>query len=162
MRYAWGTALLALFFTGGSTVTVACSPCSVRGQDPIDFTSGITNESRTVYQTGAPDDEMLHFPQGRTYNLVHGLGTVPVGIELFVSFREQLERSGDTEDKTEPNNVSPSAGNQTVIQVWDDEFIQVRNDTCAELYLRAVIIADPDEVVSGNLGGAAGAPGTED
>lgn len=155
MRVAWGASLVALLFTGGSAVTVACSPCRVSGQDPITYTDGVTNESRTVYQTGAPDEEMLHFPQGRIYNLVHGLGSSPISVDIFVSFREKLERSGDTNDKTQPNNVSPSAGNQSVIQVWNDEIIQVRNDTCADLYLRAVILADPDE--SENLGGAAGA-----
>lgn len=150
--------MVALCFTGGSAATTACSPCRVGGQESVTFEGGITNESRTVYQTGEVDAEMLHFPQGRIYDLVHGLGTTPVSVDLFLSFRSRLTETGDTEDKTEPNNVAPSAGNQAVIEAWNDEVITVRNDTCAEFYLRAVVIADPDLAAVASIGGAAGAP----
>lgn len=158
MRASLGAVLFALLLTGSSTSTIACSPCRVGGQDAIEYLGGTTNESRTVYQTAAPDEEMLYFPQGRTYDLVHGLGVSPASVDLFVSFKRRLEDSSeDSDDKTEPNNVAPSAGNQAVIELWTDEIIRVRNDTCAEFYLRAVVWADPDEVSA--LGGAAGAPG---
>jgi len=122
------------------------------------FTDGLTNESLTVYQTGGVADEMLHFPQGRTYDLVHGLGTVPVSVNVFLSFRDRLTSSGNKKDKTQPNNVAESAGNQAVIEVWDDQEIRVRNDTCAEFYMRAVVIADPDLAGVASIGGGAGAP----
>jgi hypothetical protein len=157
---ALGAVLLASFLTGGSASTMACSPCSVHGQAAIEFLGGETNESGTVYQTGAPDGEMLYFPEGRTYDLVHGLGVSPASVDLYVSFRRELTQTGDPEDKTAPNNVAPSAGNQAVIEVWNDRIIRVRNDTCAEFYLRAVAIADPDEVAAlDSLGGAGGAAG---
>lgn len=101
---------------------------------------------------------MLHFPQGRTYDLVHGLGYTPTDVNIFLSFRERLTESGDKDDKTEPNNVAQSAGNQAVIELWNDEVIRVRNDTCAEFYLRAVVVGDPDLAAQSALGGAAGAP----
>lgn len=159
MRSPIGAVLAALFLTGGTSSTVSCSPCSVNGQDPIEYTDGHTNVSRTVYQTSLPSEEMLHFPQGREYDLVHGLGSVPVSVDLYLSFRETLTSSGDKDDDTEPNNVAPTAGNQAVIEVWTDKFIRVRNDTCAEFYLRAVITADPDEVPTDGDGGAGGAGG---
>lgn len=152
----WPTAI-ALFFVGGSASTMACSPCSVHGQAAIEFLGGETNESRTVYQTGEPQGEMLYFPEGRRYDLVHGLGVTPASVDLYVSFRRELTDPNEASDKTEPNNVSPSAGNQAVIEVWNDRIIRVRNDTCAEFYLRAVATADPDEVAA--LGGAGGASG---
>ncbi len=158
MRSLFGACLFGLFFTGGSAATVACSPCKVGGQDPVRYTDGNTNASRTLYETMAADEEMLHFPQGRTYDLVHGLGYRPHDVNIFLSFRERLTATGDTEDKTEPNNVAQSAGNQAVIQVWNDEIIQVRNDTCAEFYMRAVVIGDPELAATQALGGAAGAP----
>jgi hypothetical protein len=158
MRSFLGASLAAIFLTGGTSATVACSPCSVGGQDAVEFTSGKVNESRTVYQTGGPGDEMLHFPEGRTYKLVHNLGVTPVSVDLYLSFRERLTSKGGKNDDTQPNNVSPTAGNQAVIEDWNDEFIQVRNDTCAEFYLRAVVTADPDEAaLLDGLGGGAGA-----
>src|SRR5690606_22123482 len=118
MRSFLGVALVALTLGGSSTASTACSPCRVGGQDPVVFTDGLTNESLTVYQTGGVADEMLHFPQGRTYDLVHGLGTVPVSVNVFLSFRDRLTSSGNKKDKTQPNNVAESAGNQAVIEVW--------------------------------------------
>ncbi len=156
MRWSMAATLLVLCFTGGSTGTLACSPCRVRGQTPIEFTDGIVNASGTIYQSTEVDAEMLHFPQGRTYDFIHRLGSRPVTVDVFLSFRESLDPDGDPEDKTEPNNLSPSAGNSAVIQIWDEERIQIRNDTCAEFYLRVVALADPD--AAGDAG-AAGAPG---
>lgn len=158
MRSFLGVSLLALAVGGSSTASTACSPCRVGGQDPVEFTEGLTNQSRTVYQTGGVSDEMLHFPQGRTYDLMHGLGTVPVSVDVFLSFRDRLTSTGSKDDKTQPNNVAESAGNQAVIEVWDEERIRVRNDTCAEFYLRAVVIADPDLASMASIGGGAGAP----
>lgn len=148
--------LVALFFTGGATGTLACSPCKVRGQTPTEYTDGIVNASETIYQSSAVDAEMLHFPQGRTYDLYHGLKSRPVTVDVFLSFRESLDPDGDPEDKTEPNNLSPSAGNSAVIEVWDEEIIRIRNDTCAEFYLRVVALADPDAETE--TPGEAGAP----
>jgi hypothetical protein len=159
MRSFLGVIFAALAVGGSSTASTACSPCRVGGQDPVVFTDGMTNQSLTVYQTGGVGDEMLHFPQGRTYQLVHGLGTTPVSVDIFLSFRSELSESADDrEDRVEPNNVSPSAGNQAVIEIWNDEIIQVRNDTCAEFYLRAVVIADPDLASMASIDGGAGAP----
>jgi hypothetical protein len=159
MRSSLGATLAALFLTGGSASSTGCSPCRVGGQEEVVFTEGITNESRTLYQTGEVDAEMLHFPQGRTYDLMHGLGSTPVDLTIFVSFRSKLTASGDKDSKTKPNNVAESAGNQAVIEVWNDEIVRVRNDTCAEFYMRAVIVADPDLAAIASIGGAAGAPG---
>jgi hypothetical protein len=124
----------------------------------VDYTDGNTNSSRTLYETARPDEEMLHFPQGRTYRLYHGFGYRPADLTVFLSFRPRLTSSGDKEDKTNPNNVSESAGNQAVIEAWTENYIQVRNDTCAEFYMRAVIVGDRElaETTSG-MGGAAGA-----
>lgn len=147
------TAMTAAFLVGGGTLTTSsCATCSVKGQTPLLYEDGHTNASRTMYQSGLPDEEMLHFPRGRIYQFVHGLGTTPASVDVFVSFREQLTDGGDSTDKTAPNNVAPSAGNQAVIEAWDDEVIQVRNDTCEDqFYLRVVAWSDPDATT---LGGA--------
>ena len=100
------------------------------------------------------DEPYLHFPQGRIYQFYHGLKTAPHTVDIFVSFREQLTPGGDTTSKTNPNNVAPSAGNQAVIEVWNDEMIQIRNDTCENnFYVRLVAVADPTFDGSGGVGG---------
>ena len=87
---------------------------------------------------------MLHFPQGRIYRIEHGLGTSPVTVDIFLSFCEQPLSEGCGTDSTQPSNVAPTAGNQALIEVWDEEVLEIRNDTCAEFYLRVVALADPD------------------
>lgn len=155
MRATWGAIVVALFLGGGTTTQLGCSPCSVQGHTPIVFTDGIVNESRTIYQSNEVDGEMLHFPEGRRYDLVHGLASTPAIVIPYVSFRETLDPDGDPNDKTKPNNLSVSAGNQTVIEGWDDKVIHVRNDTCAEFYLRVVALADPvTSKVSEGMAGA--------
>lgn len=160
MRSYFGASLTALLLTSSSASSTACSPCRVGGQKSIAYTEGTTNEARTYYETARPDEEMLHFPQGRTYKLYHGFGYQPLDINIFLSFRDQLSPSNDDRlDKTEPNNLAETAGNQAVIEAWNDEVITVRNDTCAEFYLRAVIIGDPEFAAIASIGGAAGAAG---
>lgn len=150
----FGAMLFGLLLTGG-TSQMACSPCSVSGRTPIEFTAGIVNEAGTLYQSGAVDEVMLHFPEGRRYDFYHGLGVTPVTVLAYLSFKDRLEANGDPNDKTKPNNVSLAAGNEVVIEVQNDEIIRVRNDTCAEFYLRLVASANPDDVAG--LEGAAGA-----
>ncbi len=154
MRSSWVTLLFAFCLTSGTTAGLGCSDCRVGGQDPILYEGGTTNESRTIFQSSRLGEPYLHFPQGRVYQFHHGLGRPPASIDIFVSFREQLVADGDTDDKTRPNNVAPSAGNQAVIEVWDDEMIQIRNDTCENnFYVRVVALADPDEDITGGAGG---------
>lgn len=77
-------------------------------------------------------------------------------VEIFVSFCERLE---DNEQcpKKRSRNVALTSGNMSVIEVWNDEMIQIRNDTCEnQLYIRAIAEADPDEAI---VGGASGGPG---
>jgi len=152
MRSILGASLLALCLSGGTALGTGCSNCSTSGQDPVEFTGGITNESRTIYQSSAIDGEWLHFPQGRIYELKHGLGAKPFTTDVFVSFT-----------KTVTENYAPSAGNQAVFEPTSrDDTIRVRNDTCAEFFIRVVAFADPDSVASGNemgdgaMGGQAG------
>lgn len=118
-----------------------CGSCDTSGGEPVLFTEGFVNDSRTAYQTNRFDEEYLHFPSGRTFDLIHGLATTPYLIQSYVAFDPNpLARS----DEDNTNNTAESAGNQVVIEASTPERIRVRNDTCAELYLRVVALADPD------------------
>jgi len=131
-----------------------CSPCNYRGQEAERYEGGRVLPSGTSYETGAPDEPLLPFPAGQTYELVHGLGVVPTSVQGYVSFAPELTEDGDPLDLNQPNNIAETAGNQLVIERWDDEIVRVRNDTCASFYLRVVLVADADA----NASGQAGAP----
>ncbi|MCH2109184.1 MAG: hypothetical protein MK135_07640 [Polyangiaceae bacterium] len=132
----------------------ACSICSVNGQAAQRYTGGTVLPSGYTYESSAVDAPLLHFPAGRVYEFEHGLGARPVTINTYVSFCEQLGRCAEN-DLTAPGNIAESAGNQAVIEEWNDEFIRIRNDTCAEFYVRLVAALDPAPLSNG-LGGMGG------
>lgn len=132
--------------------TAACSPCQIRGQEAERYEGGRVLASGTIYETGAPDEPLLPFHGGQTYDLVHGLGVTPTSVQGYVSFAEQLTEDGDPLDLDRPNNIAETAGNQLVIERWDEEVVRVRNDTCGQFYLRVVLVADPSAVLEGQAG----------
>lgn len=147
--------VLAVGASVGSTLG-GCSGCDTGGQSPVRYEDGEVSADGRLYETTPIDAELLHFPPGRIYDLVHGLGETPVSVQGYVSLSRRLTPDGDPYDPEHPNNVTETAGNQLVIERWDDEIIRVRNDTCAEWYVRVVAIGSGD-VAPVNTGGAGGA-----
>jgi len=115
-----------------AAVTACSPPCETADTDPVRFTGGNVNPSGTVYESSAFGGPYLHFPGGRRYQLEHHLKRTPVYVGTYLSFDE----SG--------GSFSESAGNQTVIDFVNDEIIEVRNDTCAEFWLRVMAFASDD------------------
>lgn len=147
--------VLALLLAG--SLLGGCSACKTKGQDAVEYTAGHVDASAGVYESTLVDEDMLHFPPGRVYDLVHELGERPVSVQGYVSFRRQLSEDGDPFDDTRPNNVSEAAGNEMVIERWNDEVIRIRNDTCAEFFVRVVALAPTASASDeGGVGGAAG------
>jgi len=128
----------------------------MRGQEVERYEDGHVLPSGNVYETSVPTGPFLSFGGGKTYDLVHGLGVVPTSVQGYVSFVPELTEDGDPLDIDTPNNLAETAGNQLVIERWDDEIVRVRNDTCGEFYLRVVLVADADA----SSIGAAGTGGT--
>lgn len=129
---------LAGLFASGAT---ACGACDTTGQDPIHYTDGITTRSEPVwiYESTAVNDEWLHFPAGRIYDLVHGLPGTPQTWSADVSFDRRLEPTSGSGTASNPNNAAPTAGNQVVVDAkWGPDIVRIRNDTCAEVYVRFV------------------------
>jgi hypothetical protein len=131
----------------------ACTPCGIGPTEAEEYTEGSVSPSGQIYQTTLVGEEFLPFPSGHTYDLVHGLGVAPASYQAYLSFVPRLTEDGDPFDPFNPNNLSTAAGNQLVVERWDDEVIRIRNDTCADFYVRLVAFAD----LSGGIG-AAGAP----
>jgi hypothetical protein len=146
--------LLLLPLTLGGAALPGCSGCDTQGAAPLEYLDGTVSTDGRLYESTPVDGDMLHFPPGRIYDLVHGLGVRPASVHGYVSLAPRLESEGDPYDAQRPNNVTESAGNQLVIERWDEQVIRVRNDTCAEWYVRVVAIADPSSLAVGGAGGA--------
>lgn len=132
-------AILALLAAG-------CGSCETGGQKPIEYRGGTKNwiEGETPpdvrrYETSKPFGEYLHFPGGRRFDLIHGLGAAPGAPQGFLSF-ERIPGEASDDDNT--GNFAAAAGNQFVVECIDEERVRVRNDTCAESYLRVELVAD--------------------
>jgi hypothetical protein len=111
-----------------SCLALGCNPpCETSDSEAVTYDGG--TQANGVYESSPIDGQYLHFPGGRRYELRHGLGTTPQLISIFVAFEEFPLKE---------NNISPAAGNQAVIEVVDSEIVQVRNDTCDDLYVRVV------------------------
>jgi hypothetical protein len=133
---SWALSLLAALFA--LTLLSGCGSCRTRGYDPIEFNGGATEGN--TYITSGVSDEYLHFPPGRTYDLMHELGTTPSSVHSWVSFRRVIDQ-GETE-RGSSGNYAESAGNQVVVECQDEQRVRVRNDTCADFYLRVEARAD--------------------
>jgi len=127
---------LAALLCGSQT---ACSTTCDRtpDEDPVVYTSGTTRGA--VYESAPPDGPFLYFPAGRTYRLVHGLGVVPTGYQSYLAFDDQ------------PGSFVESAGNQMTFDEWTATHVDVRNDTCSDVYVRVLLWA-PSPGAGGDAG----------
>ncbi len=122
---------------GGTSV--GCSDCQVTGQPAIDYLDGSTRDG--YYESSGWNDAWLHFPQGRTYRFRHGLKTEDYSMVTYVGFDPR---------PFEERGASENTGNMGLIEQVTPEYFQVRNDTCAEMYIRVIAVAH------GGLGGMGG------
>lgn len=106
--------------------------CDIGGGEPVRFAGGEVIGS--AYQTSDVAGPFLYFPPDRRLDIVHGLGTRDLDVQVYVSFDE---RGGDHGRL----KAAPAAGNQAVIEHIDAERVRVHNDTCAELYVRVTATA---------------------
>lgn len=139
----------AVALLGNLAVATACAgpTCDTDSGEPTRYSTGWNNADETFYMTGAVDEPFLHFPSGRTYLLEHGLSSTPQSYGAWQAFNacpfssekrvdgeppqcHPIEDTGDTSGAAFP------AGNQLILDRITTEFIEVRNDTCSEFYLR--------------------------
>ena len=122
----------------------ACGTCDTRGQQPIEYRGGESHTAGDLpwpwYETSAAGGEYLHFPAGRRFDLMHGLGRTPEKFTSYVSF-QRVPGSEDDSGEENTGNFAEAAGNMVVYECLDEERVRVRNDTCAEFYLRVVLEA---------------------
>ena len=139
--------------------------CEKENAEPLLYLGGRTSPNCMSYQTNGVDANgvdtgvgqgYVNFPPGRRLRIPHGLGQEPILLKSYVAFvPEPLPQD-------ENGNTAESAGNQVIIEGWNDEFVQVRNDTCEFFFLRLVLLVDephPSCLGADGASGAAGAGG---
>jgi hypothetical protein len=104
----------SVYYTGGSV------------QDGLYFSS---QEPAGDASTSPWSWELLWFPGGAHYTLLHGLGVTPT-VWPYISFAEYGNADGGA--------VAPAAGNEVEILGVDDLTIKVANANCADFYLLVV------------------------
>jgi hypothetical protein len=106
--------------------TFAPNQCdtSLAGNPAVTYCGGQVQDG--VYMSSPWGGDLLYFPGGMHYSLVHGLGAAPTWIQTYLSF----DRAG--------GSLAQSAGNQVEIVGVDASTIQVANDSCTAYWLLVV------------------------
>lgn len=123
----WVGVLCWLLLSVASFSAVGCSStCDTGGssQDTVRFTGGHTDLTLSRYESNGFDEPFLVFPPGRRYEFPHGFGQVPTQLGIFLAFQETN------------STFSLAAGNEALIEAVDANVIRIRNDTCADFYVR--------------------------
>jgi hypothetical protein len=139
----------ALFAAAALASLAGCSPAACDtsdGANPADRYTGGT-VSNGVYQSSSWHAGLLPFPGGKRYDLVHGLGFEPMQVQVWLSFS-----ANGTGADAETDTAAPSAGNSGEIQLVNDEVIRIKNDSCADFWVRVTASGDPRPA------GSAGSP----
>ncbi|WP_437937971.1 hypothetical protein [Sorangium sp. So ce341] len=133
-----------------AALAAGCAPSrcdrSASANPPVEFTEA--TPAGGIYETSAPDGELLYFPGGMRYALKHGLGARPRWHQVYLSFESDGTRRGGT--------LAHAAGNQAEVTCVDDQHLIVMNDSCSEYWLR-VVAGGADVADEGTAGGADGA-----
>jgi hypothetical protein len=148
-----GVANLLLLLTAGAVV-FACSPAcdtSDEANPPSWHEAGTAVNG--VYASSSSHGDLLPFPGGKRYDLVHHLGFEPIQVQLYWSFAEG--GIGTDTQKPDKSSLTPATGNSAVIQMKNDQYFRVKNDSCAEFWLLAVASGDPRVMDAGGAADAA-------
>jgi hypothetical protein len=94
-----------------------------------------------VYSSSSAHGNLLPFPGGKRYDVVHHLGFEPIQVQLYWSFA--AGGIGTESQSPDKSTLSPAAGNSALIQLKNDQYIRVKNDSCAEYWLLVVASGDP-------------------
>lgn len=110
------------------------SPCDTDPDKnpPVAFRGGRLDAEQRVYETSSASGQHLNFSSGAQFKIYHQLGGCPRLVQPWVSFSSTGTRDG--------NEALPSGNMLEVIEVTD-EYVWVRNDGCADFWLRLVAAA---------------------
>lgn len=94
---------------------------------PVKYIEGTTEDG--VYMSSPWAGELLWFPGGMRYEIVHGLGEVPRFVDLWLSFNQCGTKAG---------TVALAAGNQAEVRTIDQDKLVIVNGSCVDYWLLVV------------------------
>jgi hypothetical protein len=141
--------LIALGALVGGCSAAACDT-SDDGNTPERREDGRTVNG--IYESSSVHGQLLEFPGGKRYDLVHNLGFEPLVVQMYWSFIK-IGVARDAQREEDAGTLTPASGNSALIQLMNDRIIRVKNDSCVEFFLRVVAFGDPRPASDG------GAPG---
>ena len=116
---------LGLGAAGCETFTPSTCDRSPEGNPLVRYTDGTVADG--VYTTSGWDGELLYFPGGMRYSLVHKLPARPRWVTSYLSFDEHGTIDGGV--------LAQATGNQVVIQGVDDDAVRIANDSCVDYWI---------------------------
>jgi len=139
--------LFLVLSLGASSFACGTPGCDVSDEKhpPTVYEDGITRNG--FYATSSAHGGLLHFPQGQRYDLYHHLGFEPILLQLYWSFDE-----GGIGTFEQTHSLSTAAGNSALIQLKNEQFIRVKNDSCVEYWLLVTASGDPRDPDVGGTG----------
>jgi hypothetical protein len=121
-RWRRCAAPLAIAVAGFVLGCGAACDTSDDGNVPERYTGGTSTAG--VYESSPWKSGLLPFPGGKQYQLEHHLGFTPSIVQIFLAFSPEREE------------LAPCSGNSCLVRCVDDEMIWIKNDTCAEFWVR--------------------------
>jgi hypothetical protein len=139
-------ASLLVVFTAGAG-SFACSPaCDTSDEANAPSAHEAGTAVNGVYFSSSSHGTLLSFPGGKRYDLYHHLGFEPIQVQMYWSFASV---GIGTTDQSDSGSLSPAAGNSALIQLKNDQYIRVKNDSCVDYWLLVVASGDPREMDAG-------------
>jgi len=119
---------------------------SLKGNPPVAYTEGSVDNG--VYMTSGWDEELLYFPGGMRYTLIHELGETPRFWQAYLSFNQTGTKntSSDPEDP-ERGTLALAAGNQVELTEANETSLTVVNGSCVDYWL--LVVASTGALASG-------------
>jgi hypothetical protein len=117
--------VVGLAFLGAASAGIGCGAACDTSDDansPERYRGG--QATATGYESSSWKAGLLPFPGGKQYQLEHHLGFTPSLVEVYIGFGPDGER------------VSLCAGNSCLVRCVDDQLIWIKNDTCADFWVR--------------------------
>jgi hypothetical protein len=140
-------AILFVVLAAG-TLVFGCTPAcdtSDEANPPTWYEAGTAVNG--IYVSSSSHERLLAFPGGKRYDLVHHLGFEPLVVQLYWSFSQNgIGTDAQTKDSS---SLTMAAGNSALIQLKNEEYIRVQNDSCVEYGLLAVAWGNPNPVDAG-------------
>ena len=129
--------MLALGAAGSGCSAAACDT-SDDGNPPTLHEGGKVFNG--IYESSSAHGQLLHFPGGKRYDLVHHLGFEPLVVLMYWSFHQTgIAVDAQSEDA---GTLTLASGNSALTQLANARTIRVKNDSCVEFFLRVVAFGD--------------------